>query len=124
MSNMQSKVDNPADIDSFSWFVKTLDEEQQKQNVSGEHLADELDESQTINLLRFIKVSDPSVSSLMEFCKSELGMSVLTTTNVLDKLEKRGDITIVEVSRASEIPSRPVLVEKIVKITAKGLKKL
>jgi hypothetical protein len=117
---MQSKIENP---ESFNWFLKTLQEEQKKQGVSGEQ-PDTLDQSQIINILRFVKVFSPTIDKLMEFCKSELALSILTTTEVLDKLEKEGDIAIKAAPRPAETPSAPQITDRIVTITDEGLKKL
>lgn len=119
---MQSKVDNP---ESFNWFLKTLQEEEKKQGVSGEQPRAELDPAIEINVLRFVKVLSPTVDKLMDFAKNELNLSMLTTTLVLDELEKAGDIEIKEVLPAGDTAGGTAqATERIVRITKQGAEKL
>lgn len=120
MSNMQSKQDN---AESFNWYLKTLQEEQERKRTfekSGEVVDSEI----VLNLLRFIKVFSPSVERLMEFCKTELKTSLLEATNILDRLEKDDEIVVEEISKPSGDPAHTPMVERIVRITSKGLEKI
>lgn len=120
-SSIQSKADNP---ESFNWFLKTLQEEEKKQGISGEQPGAELDETTKINLLRFIKVVRPTVGKLMDFSKGELNLSMLTTTLLLDEMEKGGDIAIEELPQPAQDSGGVHITDKIVRITDQGLAKL
>ncbi len=121
MSSMQSKQDN---TESFNWYLKTLQEEQKRQSRSVGLDEEVVDDETEINLLRFIKVFSPSVERLMEFCKTELGTSLLEVTNILDRLEKDGEIVVEDISKPSGDPPQVSVVERIVRITSKGLEKI
>ncbi len=121
MSNMQSKQDN---AESFNWYLKTLQEEQKRQSRSPEPDEEIAVSKIESDLLRFIKVFSPSVERLMEFCKTDLETSLLEATKILDKLEKEEEIVIEEISRPTGNPNNMPVVERVVKITSKGLKKI
>lgn len=108
MSNMQSKVDESNE--SFYWYLKTIEEQEQKRTA-----ANQPDNEQEINVLRFIKLFEPTVERLIGLCEKETGMSVLTVSSILERLEESEEIKY-EKSSSSDT--------KIVQITKKGLERL
>lgn len=118
---MQSKQDN---AESFNWYLKTLQEEQQKKKSGSRSVEQEFNPEIVSNLLRFIKVFSPSVERLMDFCKNELDVSLIEATKILDDLEKEKDIIVEEISKPSNDPANVTTVERVVTITNKGLEKI
>lgn len=118
---MQSKQDN---AESFNWYLKTLQAEQQKKKGDFRSVEQEFNPEIVSNLLRFIKVFSPSVERLMDFCKNELDVSLIEATTILDNLEKNEEIVVEEVSKPSADQTAAAIIERIVKITSKGLEKI
>lgn len=115
---MQSKTDEANE--SFYWYLKTLKEQEQKRMSS--KALDEMsskapDEMLEFNILRFVKLLEPTVERLLEICEKELNISLLTASSILEKLEKSKQIQIVE-------SPDPAKTDKIVKLTENGLQTL
>jgi hypothetical protein len=94
MNNSQS---NPENKESFYWFLKTLREEREKtgqqSSAADEPLPEAVRRQKEIDLLRFIKVFTPSKDKFMEVSQPEFGLSLIEASNILEKLEKDGEIT-------------------------------
>ncbi len=112
MSNIESKPNEGNE--KYYWYLKTLQEQEQKRMS-----ANQPDSEQEINVLRFIKQLEPTVERLMEICEKELGISLLTASSVLEKLEKSQEIKFLEY-----IDSVKQTKIKVVQITDNGLKRL
>lgn len=118
---MQSKQEqeNP---ESFSWFLKTFKEQQQQQQQS--KVDEQPNQAQEIQILRFIKIVEPSVEKLMEIGKTELNLSVLGITEILEKLEENDEIVFEMISKSDGDANTPASKEKIAKITPQGQTRL
>ena len=121
MSNTDSKTDN---VESFNWYLKTLKEEQDKKRGSFRSAQEEIDPKIEVDLLRLIKFFTPSVDRFMDLCKTELDVSLIEASKILDKLQNNKEIVIEEISKPSNDAALTPVTERIIKITDEGLKKI
>lgn len=84
--------------DSFSWYLQALKEkeQQQKQQQQQESTSAPLDEKQEIKLLRYIKVFKPTLDKLGDICVKEFNLPLSVIAEILDKLERDGQIEFVD----------------------------
>ncbi len=116
---MQSKQEGKSE-ESFSWFLKSFKEQQQRQSKADE----KPNQEQEIKMLRLIKVFEPSVEKLMEIGKDELDLSLLAITDILEKLEANGEIAFEAITKLSGNAGAPTIKERIAKITPQGQTRL
>ncbi|MGI8641991.1 MAG: hypothetical protein ACR2MG_18835 [Pyrinomonadaceae bacterium] len=95
--------------ESFSWYVKSLQEQDSPSQMS--------EAEKRTNLLRMIKLLSPiPVGKLVEISQSELNTSVLEISKILEKLSNSEEITMKEETEFGG--------QKVVRITELGLAKL
>jgi len=95
MSNAQ----NTKEI--FDWFLKAYNRESPAGSI-----VNMLDDSQTIDLLRFIKLLNPSLDKVMDFFKDEWGVSLSLAVSAVDQLTKDNYIKIDQNDRKVSIEQK------------------
>lgn len=94
--------------ESFSWYLKNL-EKQSSAQMSETELE--------IKLLRIVKLLSPiPVGKFIEISQPDLSLPVLKVSEILERLEKRDELTISEDAAFGG--------QKVVRITQRGLTRL